>query len=119
MRTSNEAIDLQKHMYDRDIDSRIKASRDDTLQIVRADIKALDAKVDRNFEVLTSEIKALDSKVDRNFEVLNTKIDVSVQRLEDKIGNFASMMKWVVGMLVTILLALIALAVPNIVSFFS
>ena len=101
MKSANKIIDFQEHLFNKDIDSRIKSSRDDTLKIIQADIKMLDAK-----------IEVLDAKVDKNFEVLNTKIG----RLEDKIDNVVSMRKWIVGMFITILLAIAALAVPVVFS---
>ena len=119
MRQMNEAFDFHKHIVNKDIDSRIKKSRDDTLKIIQADIKVFDSKVDSNFEVL-------DSKIDKNFEVLNSKIDNLAgvmksdhKRLDDKIDNVVSMKKWVVGIFVTILLAVAALAVPVVLSLLS
>ena len=146
MKTANKIIDFQEHLLNRDIDSRIKASRDDTLKIIQADIKVLDAKVDNNFELLDAkidsnfealnskvdkldesiraDIKVLDAKVDNNFEVLCAKIEVldakvdnlaeviksDNKRLVDKINDAVSSRKWIVGMFVTILLAIAALA---------
>ena len=104
MNSASQVIDFQKYIVDKDVDSRIKPSRDDMLRIMQADIKALDAKVDKNFEVLNSkievldakidglaastraDIKALDAKVDSNFEILNSKIEV----LDAKIDGLAS-----------------------------
>ena len=108
MRMTNEPIDFQKLIHDKDIDARIRASRDDVLHLVRADIKMLESKVDSNFDSLNSKIDALESKVDNN-----------TKRLEDKIDNVVSMKKWIVGIFVTILLAVAAFAAPNIVSFFA
>ena len=122
MSNSSQVIDFQKYIVDRDVDSRIKSSRDDMLRIMRADIKALDAKVDGNFEVLISKIEVLDAKVDSNFEVLNSKIDTlaastqaefkvidtKIERLDDRITQVISMRKWAVGMFVVILLAIAA-----------
>ena len=123
MRTTNETIDFQRHMYDRDVDARIKASRDDMLHVVRADIRMLESKVDSNFDVLNSKgdsnFDVLNSKIDSNFDVLNSKIDNNTKRLEDKIDNVISMKKWVVGIFVTVLLAVVTLIAPNIVSFFA
>ena len=119
MRQMNEAFDFHKHIVNKDIDSRIKKSRDDTLKIIQADIKVLDSKVDSNYELLDSKIdknfEVLDSKIEKNFDVLNTKIG----RLDDKIDNVVSMKKWVVGIFVTILLAVAALAVPVVLSLLS
>ena len=117
MQPANKIIDFQEHLFNKDIDSRIKSSRDDTLKIIQADIRVLDSKVDKNFELL-------DSKIDNNFEVLNAKIDSLAEvmksdnkRLDDKIDKgfevliakidgAVSMRKWVVGILITILPAI-------------
>ena len=83
MRKTNETIDFQKYMADRDIDSRIKASKDDVFRIMQY-----------------------------RYELLDTKIE----RLGDKIDNAVSSRKWIVGMFITILLAIAALAVPVVIS---
>ena len=137
MQPANKIIDFQEHLINKDIDSRIKSSRDDTLKIIQADIKVLDAKVDNNFEVLSSkidkldesvraDIKVLDAKVDKNFEVLNTKVetldtkvDKNFELLNAKFDNAISMRKWIVGMFITVLLGVAALVGPNVVAFFS
>ena len=140
MRPANKIIDFQEHLYNKDIDSRIKSSRDDTLKIIQADIKVVDSKVDNNFEVLCSKIdkldesvradikvldskvdgnfEVLDAKVDNNFEVLNTKIDKNFEVLNTKIDDAISMKKWVVGILITILLAIVIQIAPSVVAFF-
>ena len=125
MKTANKIIDFLEHLLNRDIDARIKMSRDDTLKIIQADIKVLDAKVDNNFEVLCAKIGVLVAKVDNNFELLDAKIDnrfdvldTKIVRLDDKIDSVASMKKWVVGIFVTILLAIAALVMPNVVALF-
>ena len=115
MQPANKVIDFQEHLYNKDIDSRIKSSRDDTLKIIQADIKVVDSKVDNNFEVLSDKIEMLDVKIDNRFEVLDTKIG----RLDDKIDNVISMRKWIVGIFVTILLAIAIQIAPNVVAFFS
>ena len=104
MHKTSEAIDLHKHLVDRDFDSRIKSSRDDMLRIMQADIRVLDTKIDNRFEVL-------DTKIDSNFIMLNSKIE----RLDDRINQVISMRKWAVGMFVVILLAITA---PYIAAFF-
>ena len=83
MRKTNETIDFQKYMADRDIDSRIKASQDDVFRIMQY-----------------------------RYELLDTKIE----RLGDKIDNAVSSREWIVGMFITILLAIAALAVPVVIS---
>ena len=131
MRQMNEAFDFHKHIVNKDIDSRIKKSRDDTLKIIQADIKVLDPKVDKLDESVRADIKVLDSKVDNKFEVLDSRIDKldakvgknfevldsKIGRLDDKIDNVVSMKKWVVGMFVTILLAVAALVAHGMYSF--
>ena len=159
MQSANKIIDFQEHLFNKDIDSRIKSSRDDTLKIIQADIKVvgskidkldesvradikvldskvdgnfelLDAKIDNNFELLNAkidkldesvraDIKVLDSKVDNNFDVLNTKIDKNFEVLNTKIDGAVNMRKWVVGILITILLAIVIQIAPGVVAFFS
>ena len=133
MNSASQIIDFQKYIVDKDVDSRIKSSRDDMLKIMQADVMALDAKVDKNFEVLNSKIDSnfeiLNSKIDSNFEILNSKIEVldakvdslststraefkvidtKIERLDDRITQVISMRKWAVGMFVVILLAIAA-----------
>ena len=148
MQSANKVIDFQEHLFNKDIDSRIKSSRDDTLKIIQADIKVVDSKIDKLDESVRADIKVLDSKVDSNFElldakidnnfevlnakidkldesvrvdikVIDTKIDKNFEVLITKIDGAVSIRKWVVGMFITVLLGVAALVVPNIVAFFS
>ena len=45
MMKTNETIDFQRYIIDKDVDSRIKSSRDDMLKIIQADIKVLNITV--------------------------------------------------------------------------
>ena len=148
MQPAGKIIDFQEHLFNKDIDSRIKTSRDDTLKIIQADIKRLDEKFDVKIDSLASSVQAdievldvkidslassvqadievLHSKVDKNFEVLNTKIealdckaDKNFELLNAKFDNAISMRKWVVGMFITVLLGVAALVGPNVIAFFT
>ena len=80
MSKKNEPVDFRLYMADRDIDSRIKTSRDDMLQIVQAEFRA------------------------------------EFKRLDDKISSVLSMLRWGIGMFVTIILGMAALAVTVVIA---
>ena len=100
-------IDFQTHILDKDVDSRIRASRDDMLHIVRSDIRMLEVK----FE---AKLEAMDAKFEAKFEAVDAKIGA----LGAKIDSVVSMRKWVMGMFVTILLAAAAMVGPQVAGFF-
>ena len=113
MSNTGQAIDFQKYIFDKDVDARIKTSRDDMLRIMQADIKelhadikALDAKVEADIANVKADIKVLDVKVENNFEILNTKIE----GIHVSIKQGKNLNKWIFGMFVTILLGLGGLA---------
>ena len=83
MQKSSESADFSKYIADRDIDARIRSSRDDTLSIVEA------------------------------------KFGSEFKRLDDKISSVISMLRWGIGMFVTIILAMAALAVTVVINVLS
>ena len=102
MNNTSQAIDFQKYIFDKDVDTRIKSSRDDTLKIIQADIKSLDAKI----EVLDAKVDKLAATTQADIKVLDAKIDgIHVSIKQGKTLN-----KWIFGMLVTLLLGLGGLA---------
>ena len=130
MSNTSQAIDFQKYIFDKDVDARIKTSRDDTLKIIQADIKelhadikALDAKVEADIANVKADIKALDAKVEADIanvkadiKVLDAKIETGFKALDISIKQGKTLNKWIFGMLVTLLLGLGGLAVPLIIS---
>ena len=94
MRKTDGTTDFGKYIVDRDIDSRIRSNRDDMLQIVQTEFRA--------------EFKRLDEKIDNRFG-----------RLDDKVSSVLSMLRWGIGMFVTIILAVAALAVTVVFSLIS
>ena len=106
MRETGGALDLQKHMANMGVDSRIKAGRDDALRIMQAENRRIESRMESSFEALRSDIRRLDEK-----------IDGAIRRLDEKVDGVASMKKWVVGMFVTILLALAAILAPGVAAF--
>ena len=48
---------------------------DHSVEQLRADIKAVDAKLDRSVEQQRADTKAVDEKLDRSVERINTKLD--------------------------------------------
>jgi chromosome segregation ATPase len=79
---------------------------EEQLREMRGDDKAVREKVDKNFETLNT-------KIDRNHETLNTKIDktneklVELDKKVDSIGDKLTAFFWVVGVLTTIIGAVI------------
>ena len=129
MQKTSEAIDFRAYFVDKEVDSKIKANRDDLLHIVQADIKVLDSKIDSNYEVLnakidgfaattSAEFKRLDEKIDTKIDGLASVIQSEFKRLGDKVDNAVSMKKWVIGLIVTAALAIAALIGPQIVALF-
>ena len=136
----NEAIDFSRHFAQREVESKIKASRDDMLVIMQSEHKRLEvqivgserrldekidsvekrleAKIDGVEKRLVAHIRRLDEKIDGVENRLDEKIDGVEYRLGSKIDQVLSMKKWAVGMFVTIMLAIVALAAPNIASLF-
>ena len=113
MSNTSQAIDFQKYIFDKDVNTRIKENRDDMLAIIRADIKelhsdikALDAKVEADIKVLEAKVDANIKDVRADVKVLDAKIDgVHISIKQGKTLN-----KWIFGMLVTLLLGLGGLA---------
>ena len=107
----NEAIDFSWHFAQKDVESKIKASRDDMLVIMQSEHKRLDEKID-------GVEKRLNERIDGVEKWLDEKIDGVEFRLGSKIDQILSMKKWAVGMFVTIMLAIAALAAPNLAALF-
>ena len=82
MRKSNETADFGKYIADRDIDSRIRTSRDDTLSIVEA-------------------------KFGSEFKRLDDKISSVISLLRWGIGMFATIILAVATLAVTVVVALL------------
>ena len=91
------------------------------LRIMQADIGVLDSKIERldnKIDSLSasmhSEIKVLDNKIDSLSASVQSdikRLDDKISQVDDKISQVVSMTKWGVGMFVSILLAIAALAV--------
>lgn len=72
----------------------------------------LDQKVDRFREELSSRIDALDQKVGRRIDALDQKVDIFKEELSSRIDaldqKFSRYFLWLIGIQITILLAIIA-----------
>ncbi len=80
---------------------RVEKRIDALDQRLSSRIDALDQKVDRFREELSSRIDALDGKVERFREELSSRIDA----LDQKLSRYTL---WIIGIQVTILLAIVA-----------
>ena len=125
MQKINGALDFQSYFIDKEVDKKIKSNKDDVLHIVQADIKVLNAKVDSNFEVLNAKIDNIDVKLSTKIDSLASVMQADNKRLGDKIDNLAmsvkwlsTLVKWLVGIFVTIILAAVALLGTDIASLF-
>ena len=132
----NAAFDLQNHMVQNYIDSRIKAGRDDLLYIMQLEhrnfeneLKTIDKKIDKLEQDLGRRIDKLEQDLGRRIDKVDTRIDKVELNLGGRIDKvdiridmvhleLISMKKWVIGMSITVLAAIAALAVPVIVSLF-
>ena len=123
----NEVIDFSRHMAQMDVESKIRASHDNLLVVMQSEHRRLEEKIDYSVRMLNDKIdgvekridgveKRLDAKIDGVEKRLDAKIDGVEKRLETKIDQILSMKKWAIGMFVTIMLAIAALAAPNIIS---
>ena len=135
------AIDFSRHFAQKDVESKIRASRDDLLIIMQSEHKRLEEKINISVKRLEDKIdisvKRLEDKIDgvekriggvekridgveKRIDDVEKRLDVKIdgveQRLGSKIDQVLSMKKWAVGMFVTIMLAIAALAAPNIIS---
>ena len=110
----NEALDFRSYFVQKDVNARIKESRDDLLHIMQSEHKRLEEKMD-------SEHKRLESKID-NLEKRMDGLEARMDRMETRIDFIAnqivSMKFWGIGLLITVLLAIAALAVPVYISVF-
>ena len=105
----NEVIDFSRHLVQMDVESKIRTSHDGLLIVMQSEHKRLEDKIDYS-------VKMLNDKIDGVEKRLEVKIDGVEKRLDAKIDQILSMKKWAVGMFVTIMLAIAALAAPNIIS---
>ena len=130
MSRSAEARALFKHLKHKDVDSKIRESRDDLLLIMQSEhrqlnlkIDNLDSRIDTRIDALESRIDALESKIDTRIDALESRIDgldKRMDRMENRMDEMTfqivSMKKWAIGLFLAVLLAIIALAAPVYVS---
>ena len=95
------ATDLRRLLFDKEIDARIKAGQDGIISIMLSENRRLEEKVDSVKEKMVSENRRLEDKVDS---------------VKEKIDSVISMKKWAIGMFVTILLIVAAQALPSIIA---
>ena len=88
------ATDLRRLLFDKEIDARIKAGQDGIIGIMLTENRRLEDKIDSVKEITVSENR----------------------RLEEKIDSVISMKKWAIGMFITILLMFAAQALPSIIA---
>ena len=85
MSKSAEARAIFKHLRHRDVDSKIKESRDDLLLIMQSEHKHLNLKIDNLESKVDAKFDALESKVDARIDALESKVDARIDALESKV----------------------------------
>ena len=125
MQKIDETLDFRAYVGSKEIDTKIKQSRDDMLHIIQAELKAHDSKVEASIANVKADIKALESNVKADIRVLDAKIEnladttsTELKRLDEKFDSLSRLIKWVVGIFVTIILGYIALMGTDIASLF-
>ena len=138
MQRASEAVDFRAYIANKSVDDRIKASRDETLGIVRTDIRHLDKRVDGLYngirdvneslgtelkevrESLGGELKELRKEVLGEIGKTNLRIDAlaeqTTQRFDAVFVQMNSMKTWGIGLGVIIFLSIVGLAVPLVIS---
>ena len=138
---SNTAIDLKEYAEQKDminrygrqdviyvmLDKRIDDLKDDVKELkgemkeMRGEIKELESKVEadianvkEDIASVKADIRVLDSKVDSLASTTSTEF----KRIDEKFDSLSRLIKWVVGIFVTIILGYIALVGADIASLF-
>ena len=133
----NTAIDFQSFLAQKDVDSRIKASKEEMVHIMQSEHRALQSEhraLQAEHRNLENSIIALDKKIDKVELNLNARIDKVEQNLNARIDKLEtridkvderidkvhieiiSMKKWAIGMFIGVILTIAALAIPNIIN---
>ena len=130
MNRSAEAWALFKHLRHRDVDTKIKQSRDDLLLIMQSEHRQLDLKIDNLRPVFDARTDALESRIDARFDALESKQNMRFDALEGRMDGFdrrmdrvddrmdvlilqvVSMKKWAFGLFMVVLIAIIGLVAP-------
>ena len=114
MQKTNNVLDFHSYFVDKEVDKKIKANRDDMLHIIQAELKAHDSKVEADIANVKADIRVLDAKIDNLAAATSTEF----KRLDEKFDSLSRLIKWVVGIFVTIILGYIALVGTDIASLF-
>ena len=125
MSRTGEARAYFKHIWQKDVDSKIRESRNDLLLIMQSEHKQLDLKIDTFKSSIDLRIDALESRLDSRIDGLEKRIDgldVRMDRMENRMEEqtfqIVSMKKWAIGLFLTVLLAIMALAAPIYITMF-
>ena len=126
MGRSAEARALFKHIRHKDVDLKIKESRDDLLLIMQSEHRQLNLKIDNLESRIDTRIDALESRIDTRIDALESRMDGldkrmdgfdkrmdrMENRMDDQTSQIVSMKKWAIGLCLAVILAIIALAAP-------
>ena len=110
-----------KHFWQKEVDSKIRESRDDLLLIMQAEHKQLNTKIDALGSRLDSRIDGLDKRMDgldKRFDGLDARMGRMEIRMEEQTFQIVSMKKWAIGLFLAVLLAIVALAAPIYITMF-
>ena len=120
------ALDFHTLMSRRDIDARIRESRDGLMAVMQSEHKRLETKIDSSVHRLESKIDVSIQMQDKRFAGLETRMDkmeTRIDRMETRMDGIhvelLSMKKWTIGLMVGVFLAITGLAVPMIISLVS
>ena len=117
-----------KHNGHRDIDAKIRQSRDDLLLIMQSEhkqliskIDALEIRLDSRIDGLEIRIDGLDKRIDgldKRMDGFDIRMGRMENRMDEQTFQIVSMKKWAIGLFLVVLLAIIALAAPIYISIF-
>ena len=110
-----------KHNGHKDIDAKIRQSRDDLLLIMQSEHKQLISKVDALEIRLDSRIDGLEARIDgldKRMDGFDIRMGRMENRMDEQTFQIVSMKKWAIGLFLAVLLAIIALAAPIYISMF-
>ena len=115
-------LDMQALLTHRDIDSRIKASRDDMLHIMQSEHRYLEVRISAVENEIKSVEKNLGARIDsveKNLEGKIDKLDSRIDKLDSRIDTlcteFMSMKRWGIGLFLGALATIAAIAVPAVI----
>lgn len=122
-------LDFQKYMEQRDIEARFKESRADLVQVVKDGQIQNELRfdgIDKRFDGIDRRMDGIDKRIDGLIqEVKEVKQEVKEVRQEVKEVNHRmdrhleqtlSIKKWIIGLVMTILLGILAMTAPTVIA---